>query len=432
MNFFDNSYLSKANAATEGKLAETFSLDNAKNAIIDKVKGDRFIWGIIILLSLISILVVYSATGSLAYKKYHGNTEYFLFKQVGFSILGLVIIYLIHQINYYFFSTLAKYFMALAIPLLLYTLFFGATINEGTRWIKIPIINQTFQTSDFARLALFMFLARVLSKKQDVIKSFKQGYLKAIFPVLIICALIMPANLSNALLTGATALLIMYIGRIKFTHLLFTVGIILIPIAIIVGVAVVSYNGNQAETEKPGAYEKVKSYGRVGTWVKRVQDFIYTTNVTAPYQRQQANIAIANGSIFFGVGPGNSTASNYLPQAYNDFIFAIIIEEYGLIGGAFILMLYILFLYRCIRIYKKCPYAFGAFLALGLGFTIVIQAFANMAVSVGLVPVTGVTLPLVSMGGSSFLFTSVAIGIILSVGRNVESLEGKNSIIPSN
>ncbi len=151
-----------------------------------------------------------------------------------------------------------------------------------------------------------------------------------------------------------------------------------------------------------------------------------------PYQRQQANIAIANGSVFFGVGPGNSTASNYLPQAYNDFIFAIIIEEYGLMGGAFILMLYLLFLYRCIRIYKKCPYAFGAFLALGLGFTIVIQAFANMAVSVGLVPVTGVTLPLVSMGGSSFLFTSIAIGIILSVGRNVESLEGKQSTNSTN
>lgn len=432
MNLFNNSYLSKANAVTEGKLAETFSLDNAKQAIIEKVKGDRFIWGIIILLSLMSILVVYSATGSLAYKKYHGNTEYFLFKQVGFTVIGLVLIYLIHQINYYFFSALAKYFIIIAIPLLIYTLVFGATINEGSRWIKIPIINQTFQTSDFARLALFMYLARVLSKSQDVIKSFKDGFLKAIIPVIIICGLIMPANLSNALLTGATALLIMYIGRIKFTHILLTIVTVLIPLAFIVAVAVVSYKGNQAEIEKPGTYDKVKSYGRFGTWVKRVQDFIYTSDSTLPYQRQQANIAIANGSVFFGVGPGNSTASNYLPQAYNDFIFAIIIEEYGLMGGAFILLLYLLFLYRCIRIYKKCPYAFGAFLALGLGFTIVIQAFANMAVSVGLVPVTGVTLPLVSMGGSSFLFTSIAIGIILSVGRNVESLEGKQSTNSTN
>jgi len=425
VNLFKTTYLQKANEATEGKLAESFSLDNAKQAIVAKVKGDRFIWGIIILLSLISILVVYSATGSLAYKKYQGNTEYFLFKQIGFSVLGLVFIYLIHQINYIFFSRLAWMFMVIAIPLLIYTLFFGATINEGSRWIKIPIINQTFQTSDFARLALFMFLARVLSKRQDVIKSFKEGYLKAIVPVIIICILILPANLSNALLTGATALLLMYIGRVKFAHILLTIGLVLIPVAFIVTVAIFSYNGNQAEVEKPATYEKLKSYGRFGTWIKRVQDFYYSTKETVPYQRQQANIAIANGSIFFGVGPGNSTASNYLPQAYNDFIFAIIIEEYGLVGGAFILLLYILFLYRCIRIYKKCPYAFGAFLALGLGFTIVIQAFANMAVSVGLVPVTGVTLPLVSMGGSSFVFTSIAIGIILSVGRNVESFEGK-------
>ncbi len=273
MNLFNNSYLSKANAVTEGKLAETFSLDNAKQAIIEKVKGDRFIWGIIILLSLMSILVVYSATGSLAYKKYHGNTEYFLFKQVGFTVIGLVLIYLIHQINYYFFSALAKYFIIIAIPLLIYTLVFGATINEGSRWIKIPIINQTFQTSDFARLALFMYLARVLSKSQDVIKSFKDGFLKAIIPVIIICGLIMPANLSNALLTGATALLIMYIGRIKFTHILLTIVTVLIPLAFIVAVAVVSYKGNQAEIEKPGTYDKVKSYGTIWNLGKKGSRF---------------------------------------------------------------------------------------------------------------------------------------------------------------
>ena len=176
---------------------------------------------------------------------------------------------------------------------------------------------------------------------------------------------------------------------------------------------------------------KIKSFGRFGTWVKRIQDFKYASDSAAPYQRQQANIAIANGSILFGVGPGNSTASNYLPQAYNDFIFAIIIEEYGLLGGAFILFIYVLFLYRCIRIYKKFPYAFGAFLALGLSFTLVIQALANMAVSVGWVPVTGVTLPLVSMGGSSYLFTCASIGIILSVAKNVEKLEGTTTpVVP--
>ena len=175
--------------------------------------------------------------------------------------------------------------------------------------------------------------------------------------------------------------------------------------------------------------EKMKTYGRMGTWVKRVQDFIYAKDAESPYQVQQAKIAIANGGIFMGLGPGNSRQRNFLPQAYNDFIYSIIIEEYGLLGGAFIIFIYLLFLFRCIRIFRRCPYAFGAFLALGLSFTLVIQAVANMAVNVNLVPVTGVTLPLVSMGGSSFLFTCCAIGLILSVARNVEQIEGKEPII---
>jgi cell division protein FtsW len=409
---------------TDIMFSELPQLKDSGSALLAKAKGDRFIWGIVILLSLISILVVYSATGSLAYKKYHGNTEFFLFKQVAFSCVGLLVIYFLHQVNYSFFSRLATYFIIAAVPLLIYTWLFGAKINDGSRWLKIPIINLTIQTSDFARLALFMYLAKVLSKKQEVIKDFKQGFLPIITPVILICGFIFPANLSNAMLTGATALLIMYIGRVSIKHILLTIGVAMIPIALIVVVAIVTYNGNQAETDKPAVAEKLKSFGRFGTWVKRVQDFKYASDSAAPYQRQQANIAIANGSILFGVGPGNSTASNYLPQAYNDFIFAIIIEEYGLLGGAFILFIYVLFLYRCIRIYKKFPYAFGAFLALGLSFTLVIQALANMAVSVGWVPVTGVTLPLVSMGGSSYLFTCASIGIILSVGRNVEKLEG--------
>jgi cell division protein FtsW len=414
---------------TSDKLfAEFPQLQGSGNALLAKAKGDKFIWGIVILLSLVSILVVYSATGSLAYKKYHGNTEFFLFKQVAFSCIGLLVIYFLHQVNYSFFSKIATVAIIAAVPLLLYTLFFGAKINDGSRWLKIPIINLTIQTSDFARLALFMYLAKILSKKQETIKDFKQGFLPAIIPVAAICLCIFPANLSNAALTGASALLIMYIGRVSIKHILLTIGIAAIPIAIIFAVAVVTYDGNQAETNKPAVAEKLKSFGRFGTWVKRVQDFKYADDANAPYQRQQANIAIANGSILFGVGPGNSTASNYLPQAYNDFIFAIIIEEYGLLGGAFILFIYVLFLYRCIRIFKKFPYAFGAFLALGLSFTLVIQALANMAVSVGWVPVTGVTLPLVSMGGSSYLFTCASIGIILSVAKNVEQLEGKEPI----
>jgi len=231
----------------------------------------------------------------------------------------------------------------------------------------------------------------------------------------------MPANLSNALLTGATALLLLFIGRVSVKHILLVMCIALIPIAIIVSVAVTSYKSDS----KSNVADNLQSVGRFSTWVKRVQDFIYTKDSDVPYQVQQANIAIANGGVLFGLGPGNSRQRNFLPQAYNDFIYDIIIEEYGLLGGVFVIFIYLVFLFRCIRVFRKCPYAFGAFLALGLSFTLVIQAVANMAVNVNIVPVTGVTLPLISMGGSSFLFTCAAIGIVLSVARNLEQMEGR-------
>jgi cell division protein FtsW len=232
------------------------------------------------------------------------------------------------------------------------------------------------------------------------------------------------------LLTGATSLLLMFIGRISLKHIALTILVALIPIGLIVSVAVLTYDGKQdIEKRTTTSTDKIKSVGRVGTWVKRVQDFIYANNAETPYQVQQAKIAIAKGGILMGKGPGNSEQRNFLPQAYNDFIYSIIIEEYGLLGGAIIIFIYLAFLFRCIKIFRKCPYAFGAFLALALSFTLVIQAIANMAVNVNIVPVTGVTLPLVSMGGSSFLFTCAAIGIILSVARNVEQLEGKEPLL---
>jgi cell division protein FtsW len=271
-----------------------------------------------------------------------------------------------------------------------------------------------------------MYLARLISKKQDVIKDFKQGFLPVIWPVALTCALIAPANLSTALLLGASCLLLMFIGRIRTKHILMTIGIALIPIVFLVAAAMIRHGKtNQNET---AAAKKASSglFGRVDTWIGRMESFIYGSKEADndAYQVNQAKIAIAKGGVL-GVGPGNSTTRDYLPQAYNDFIYAIIIEEYGLMGGAFIMFIYLVFLYRCIRIYKRCPYAFGAFLALGLSFTLAIQAVANMAVTVNLFPVTGVTLPLVSMGGTSFIFTCLAIGIILSVARNVEQLEGK-------
>lgn len=399
-------------------------VQNPFGQLARRTKGDKVIWALTVLLVLVSLLAVYSATGSLAYKNYKGNTEVYLFKQVMFIFVGLLVIYFAHRVNYTFYSGIAKILFLLTIPLLIYTLFFGVSMNEGSRWIKLPFINMTMQTSDLAKLALFMYLARLLSKKQEVIKDWKKGFLPVMMPVGITCLLIAPANLSTALLLGASCLMLLFIGRARMKHILITMGIAAVPIVFLIAAAIINHSSGSDETvvvkkSAPGIF------GRVNTWVSRVETFIYggkEADTDEMYQVNQAKMAIAKGGIF-GVGPGNSTTRDYLPQAYNDFIFAIIIEEYGFVGGAFIVFFYLVFLYRCIRLFKKCPYAFGAFLALGLSFTLAIQAIANMAVTVNLFPVTGVTLPLVSMGGTSFIFTCLAIGIILSVARNVEQSE---------
>jgi cell division protein FtsW len=392
-----------------------------------RTKGDKVIWTAVVLLAVVSLLVVYSSTGLLAYKMYKGNTEIYLFKQFAFILVGIVIIYFAHQVNYTIYSRVATILFMISIPLLLYTLFFGVKLNEGSRWIRLPIINMTFQTSDLAKLALFMYLSRTLSKKQDTIKDFRKGFIPVITPVIIVCLLIAPANLSTALLTGATSLMLLFIGRVSARHLLLTIAVAAIPVVMLVAVAVIRHKADGNTAEKPKTEGRSRLFVRVDTWISRVETFVYggkEDNDENNYQTNQAKIAIAKGGIL-GLGPGNSQQRNFLPHPYSDFIYAIIIEEYGLVGGLFIVFIYLVFLLRSIRIFRRCPFAFGAFLALGLSFTLVIQALANMAVNVNLFPVTGVTLPLVSMGGSSFLFTCLAIGIILSVARNAETSEAE-------
>ena len=377
--------------------------------LISNIKGDRVIWAVVVILSLVSVLAVYSSTGTLAYRMREGHTEYYLFKQLSVLALGLVIIYVAHRVNYVIYSRLAVIFFLIVIPLLIYTLFFGSTINDASRWIKLPVINLTFQTSDMAKLALFMYVSRQLSRKQNVIKDFKKGFLPILFPVCLICLLIMPANMSTALLLGASCLLLCFIGRVRTRHLLGFVGAGLGVVAIVVAIVLSTGVGG----------------GRVTTWKHRLEHFTKEDKIgDGPYQVKQAKIAIAGGGTF-GKGPGNSDQRNFLPHPYSDFIFAIILEEYGMVGGCVLILCYLIFLLRSIRIFRRCPYAFGAFLCIGLSFTLVIQAFANMAVAVNLMPVTGITLPLVSMGGTSIWFTSLAIGIILSVSRNVEAMDDK-------
>ena len=408
----------------------TPNISNMGGNLVSKTRGDRVIWGIVVILTLVSLLVVYSSTGSLAYK-YSKSTESYLFKQFGFIVLGVLVIYFAHRVNYTIYSRVASILFLASIFLLIYTHFLGVKLNEGTRWIKLPVINMTFQTSDMAKLALFMYLSRQLSRKQAVIKDFKKGFLPVIIPVGIICLLIAPSNLSTSLLIAGTSIMLMFIGRVRTKHLLVTIGLAMIPVVLLLTIAVTTYDKKEQRTKDlPG----ILSVGRVPTWIGRIQSFIYSKKEDVnerQYQVNQAKIAIASGS-WTGLGPGNSKARNFLPHSYSDFIYAIILEEYGLVGGVFIVFIYLLFLYRCIRLYRKCPYAFGAFLALALSFMLVIQAIANMGVNVNVFPNTGVTLPLISMGGSSFLFTCLSIGIILSVARNVEQLEGKEQPVAVN
>lgn len=373
--------------------------------ILQKTKGDKVIWSVVVLLSLISLLAVFSSTQSLAYRM-DKNATYYLVKQLMVLALGLLIIYWVHKVNYTKFARVAVMLYVASLPLLLYTLFFGATLNEGSRWIKLPVINLTFQTSDLAKLALFMFLARVLSMKQPVIKDLKKGFLPVVIPVGATCALIAPANLSTALMLGFTCCILFFIGRVQVKH------IMLLGFTGLIGLAVLF------------TVSKLTGWGRAATWEQRIKNFAGSDAAKKDdkgedFQVLQAKIAIASGGII-GKGPGHSEAKDYLPHGYSDFIYANIIAEYGLLGGAAVVFLYLLFLWRSIIIFKRCPFAFGAFLAVGLSITLVFQAMLNMAVNVHLVPVTGLTLPMISMGGSSIWFTSIAIGIVLSVSRYVD------------
>ncbi len=376
--------------------------------IVKRTQGDRIIWGVVIVLSLISLMAVYSSTGSLAYRMRHGHTEYYLAKQLGVLLAGLGIIFLAHRLNYVIYSRLAVILFVISVPLLAYTLFCGTTLNDGARWLKLPGTGITFQSSDLAKLALFMFFARQLSRIQNDLDNFKRVGLYIFLPLLIICGLIAMANLSTAIMTALTSGVLFFIGRIRFRHLM------------VLGLSVILLFGLLF------AVSKLTGFGRASTWEARLKHFTSKDKEDMPYQVLQAKIAQAKGGLT-GVGPGNSSQRNFLPHPYSDFIYSIVIEEYGLVfGGLGLVFLYLLFLWRSIIIFRRCPFAFGAFLAVGLSFTLVFQAFLNMAVNVSLVPVTGLTLPMVSMGGSSIWFTCMAIGIILSVSRFVEETEGNN------
>ena len=371
------------------------------NRINAELKGDRVIWAILAVLSVFSILVVYSSTGTLAWRERGGDTEAYLFKHTMILAMGLALAYLAYLMHYRRYAKLAPLLLLAAVPLLLLTIMFGAEINDARRWIVIPGLGLSFQTSDFAKIALIVYVAREISSKQDYIKDWKQAFVPIIVPVLIVCGLIAPANLSTAVLLMGVCIGMMFVGRVslKYIGLLLLLGVVLFSALIFLG-------------------EFFPDYIRVGTWTSRITDF--TENPQGSFQVQQAKIAIANGE-WIGNGPGNSIQRNFLPSPYADFIYAVICEEYGFIGGAAIIALYVVLFFRVTRLVTKSPKAFGAMMATGLTLLLVMQAFANIAVSVHLVPVTGLSLPMVSMGGTSTLFSCIAFGMILSVSKHIEA-----------
>jgi cell division protein FtsW len=368
-------------------------------------KGDRALWGLVALFMVYSLLAVYSSSVNVAFRNYGGNTTFFLKSQFFILLLGLIIIVIVHYLPYRIYFSLAGIFLILAAALLVLTFFFGVRINEATRWLEIPGTNFRFQTSDVAKVALVLYLARTLSKYQGELNNFVLVTKYFILPVGIICGLIMPENLSTALMIFGISIVILYIGRVPVRFLVAYIGL---AVACIVLFALL--------------LSAVTDENRVAELKNRMKDF-FTGKVDEinDYQSNQAKIAISTGGLF-GKAPGRSTQRNMLPQSNSDFIFAIIIEEYGLLLGAIPLILaYMILLFRGIAITKKCETAFPAFLVLGLTVMIVVQAIMNMMVAVGLLPVTGQTLPMVSWGRTSVLMMSFSIGVILSVSRVVNA-----------
>ncbi len=383
-----------------------------------KPSGDRIMWLVIIVLMVLGLLSVYSSTSALAYKRHGGSPELFLFNQMIFLGAGFLLMLLVHSIHYKYFIKFSKPLLYLSYILLFLTMFFGSNTNEAQRWLRIPIIGIKFQPSDFAKVALVLFLARELAFRQDDIKDFKKGFLPIIIHVGLTCLLIAPSNLSTSLVILSTSMVIMFIGRVSVKHIFYVGGPIFAVIALLVLLLI-----NTPDKHLSGL-------GRVKTWKHRIENFSNgSDNRDVTFQNDHAKMAIATGGLI-GKGPGGSIERNSLPHAYSDFIYAIFAEEYGLFGALFLMSLYLLFMYRAFRILLKSPKAFGALLAIGLSFAFIMQALIHMAISVNIVPNTGLTLPFISMGGTSILMTSIAFGLIMSVSRYVET-EDSNDLKPA-
>lgn len=374
--------------------------------ILHKLKGDKIIWILIFLLSVIGVLAVYSASSALSFRMGEEDSAFLVFKHIGQLLLAFGVMFLVHLVDYRVFARLTNILLLITIPLLVYTLVRGSEINEAARWVTI--FGQSFQPSELAKITLMIYLAKLLTQRQDVIKDFTEGFLPALFWISVICGLVAPADLSTASLMFFASVMVMFIAGIDVKYIGFLMLVGVFALFILFGTA-----------------------RRASTWKSRIDDYverISNVDYEASYQTVQSNIAISSGGLF-GKGVGKSTQRNFLPHAHADFVYAIIIEEYGLIGGCVVLGLYLLLLFRSVSIITLSK-TFGALMASGLAFLLVMQALVNIGVTVGLLPVTGLTLPMISMGGTSMIFTGISLGIILSVSR--DALKRKKEAKSSN
>ncbi len=372
-------------------------------AVFNHIKGDRVIWIIVLLLSVVSILAVYSSVITLAYRSKSGDASYFLIKHIIILLFGFLLIFVTHNIKYTYYSRIFQVGLIISVPLLLFTLLKGVNEGSASRWLIIPGLGLTFQTSDFAKLALIVYVARTLTVLQDDMQDLKKGLINITLPIMLICGLIFPSNISTAGLLFINCIFIMFVGKASTKLIFSTLGIAISGALLFILIIFAFPNINN----------------RISTAKARIESFI-RGDKSSNYQADQAMIAIATGGTF-GKGPGNSTQKNILPQASSDFIYAILVEEYGFVMAIAMVFFYLAFLFRGVRIGTRNPRTFGSLLAIGLTLSLVMQAMVNMCVAIHLLPVTGQPLPLVSMGGTSIWFSSIAVGIILSVSREGET-----------
>ncbi len=381
--------------------------------LIHNLKGDKVIWSFVALLALFSFMPVYSASSNLAYLKHGtGNTFVYLLKHFVHLLMGFIIMYQVQKMPYHYFRSLSRVLLPLAWVLLIYTLLKGTMIDgaNASRWIQVPFLGITFQPSAFASMTLLIYVARYLSKTELEEMTFQKSLLELWAPVFFTLMLILPANFSTAALIFSMVLMLTFIGKYPLKN-----------IGVIVGIGIISFAFFILIVKAfPDAFPN-----RVDTWMSRIDNFASDKPGEDEYQIEKAKTAIATGGVY-GLGPGKSIQKNFLPQSSSDFIYAIIIEEFGLFGGFAVMFLYIMLFIRFIIASYKAPTLFGKLLVAGLGFPIIFQAFINMGVAVELLPTTGQTLPLISSGGTSIWMTCAALGIILNVTKKEEEIAQEN------